>query len=150
MTEILDETNSLWLRIVTPERVMLEVRVYWAQVPTIDGLLGIWPMHTALADVVSAGYVQYETADGVHREWVDGGILHVRQGQVIVMTEGRLAEPPPEELEAAPAEIAKGGPAEAPLPIETVEAWDESVKEVERVLGELERKEEPPDEEASG
>ncbi len=100
---------------VTPERVTLEARVQWVQAPTEDGLLGIWPLHIALVDSLVPGYLEYEAGDGIHRQWVNGGILSVRPGQVIVLT----------------------GSTEEFAPTTTgLDAWDAAVQEAAWAMGE--------------
>ena len=115
MTEFADESNILWLRVVTPERVTLEARVQWVQAPTEDGLLGIWPLHIALIDSLVPGHIEYEAEDGIHREWINGGLLSVRPGRVIVLT----------------------GSAEEFVPATaSVDAWDAAVQEAAWAMGE--------------
>ncbi len=115
MSEFVDEGSILWLRLVTPERMTLEARVQWVQAPTEDGLLGIWPLHVALIDSLVPGYIEYEAEDGIHREWINGGILSVRPGQVIVLT----------------------GSAEEFVPtMAGMDAWDAAVQEAARAMGE--------------
>ena len=118
MSERFDRETALWLRIITPERVRVQTIAHWVQVPTPRGLLGVWPLHAELITVVSPGEVEYESQDGVQREWVGGGLLHVIQGQVLILTESR-------ERQQLPA--GKGG----------TQTWEESVEEIEEVLGEL-------------
>ena len=89
MTELFDEATAVWLRIVTPERVQLETSAHWVQVPTVEGMLGVWPLHAALISAVTPGEVEYETATGVQHAWVDGGILYIRHGQVVILTGSR-------------------------------------------------------------
>ena len=115
MTELFDPTTSVWLRIVTPERVQLEASAHWVQVPTVEGMLGVWPMHAPLVSAVTPGEVEYEAPDGlVQRVWVDGGILHIRHGQVIVLT---------------------GSRERASSPVRGTAAWDQSAGGVTEILG---------------
>ena len=118
MTEPFDQRNALWLRIITPERAQLESSAHWVQVPTPNGLLGVWPQHAPLISAVSPGEIEYEAQDGVHREWTPGGLLHIHHGQVLILTGSR------EQMASATA----GG----------AQAWEESVDEISDVLGELE------------
>lgn len=118
MTEPFDPRNALWLRIITPERAQLESSAHWVQVPTPNGLLGIWPQHAPLVSAVSPGEIEYEAQDGVHREWVAGGLLHVRHGQVLILTGSR------EQM--------------APSSAHGTQVWENTVEEISEVLGELE------------
>ncbi len=114
MTEFFDEATAVWLRVVTPERVQLETSARWVQVPTVEGLLGIWPQHTSLISAVIPGELEYETADGVQRLWVDGGILYIRHSQVVVLT---------------------GSHDYLAVPERGTSAWDRSAQELSEVLG---------------
>ena len=126
MTQPFDERNALWLRILTPERVRLETSAHWVQIPTVDGLLGIWPLHAPLIGLVIPGDVEYEAEDGVHREWVEGGVLNIRHGQVLILTGSR-------EQGRMSSASATG-------------KWEDSVQEIADVLGDLEQpKEEIPE-----
>jgi F-type H+-transporting ATPase subunit epsilon len=115
MTEPLEE-RSLWLRLLTPERIRFEKNVRWVQVPTADGLLGIWPLHAPLISAVVPGEVVYESDQGPGKEWIDGGILHVRHNQVLILTGSR---------EHARVSNQSG-----------VEAWDQSREEIGEILTE--------------
>lgn len=128
MSESFDERNALWLRIVTPERIRLEVNVQWVQIPTEQGLLGIWPQHAPLVSAVVPGDVEYESHDGTHREWVAGGILHIRHGQVLVLTGSR------EQVYTTK----QSG----------IDAWDESTQELAEIGQELGLDELGPEESA--
>jgi F0F1-type ATP synthase epsilon subunit len=116
MTEPFDEKTSLWLRILTPERVRVQSIAHWVQIPTPRGLLGVWPLHAELISVVSPGEVEYESPNGIQRERVDGGMLHIFHGQVLI-----LAEVAEQMLE-------RPG---------NVQAWEEALQDVEDVLGEI-------------
>jgi len=114
MTERFDQATAVWLRIVTPERVQLETSAHWVQVPTVEGMLGVWPLHAPLISAVTPGEVEYETAAGIQHVWVDSGILHIRHGQVVVLT---------------------GSPERLPMPERGTAAWDQSIEDMSGALG---------------
>jgi len=114
MTELFDEATAVWLRIVTPERVQLETSAHWVQVPTVEGMLGVWPLHAPLISAVTPGEIEYETSAGIQHIWVDSGILHIRHGQVVVLT---------------------GSPERLPMLERGTSAWDQSVEDLASALG---------------
>jgi F-type H+-transporting ATPase subunit epsilon len=81
-------TGVFVLRVLTPERMILEANVNWLQAPTEDGMLGIWPLHTPLIDTLAPGIIEYESEEKVYRKRVRGGLLHVQRGRVLILTEG--------------------------------------------------------------
>jgi F0F1-type ATP synthase epsilon subunit len=125
VSERYDPRTSVWLRIMTAERIRLETAAHWVQVPTPQGLLGVWPQHARLIGAVVPGDIEYETRDGIQREFTEGGLLHIRHGQVLILTGSRAAPPVPSEVGTT--------------------AWEESVEEIEAVLGDLEMAEAEPE-----
>jgi F-type H+-transporting ATPase subunit epsilon len=86
-------SGLLSLRVLTPERTLLEASVKWLQAPTEDGMLGIWPLHTPLIDVLAPGIIEYELERQVYRKRVRGGLIHVQPGRVTILTD-RLEDAP--------------------------------------------------------
>lgn len=92
-------TGIFGLRVLTPEQVLLDAKVNWLQAPTEDGMLGIWPLHTPLVDALVPGIIEYEREGKVYRRRVRGGLLHVRPGQVTILTDGLEEAPISSETE---------------------------------------------------
>jgi F-type H+-transporting ATPase subunit epsilon len=75
------------LRVISPERLLVEADVTEVQVPGLDGYLGIWPGHRPLNACLGTGEIIYRTTD--HREEkvpVKGGILQVENDKILVLT----------------------------------------------------------------
>ena len=90
------------LVVVTPEDVVFEGDVLWAQVPLVDGLVGIWPGHAPLIGRMVTGVLEYATGDAVETVAVADGILRVdEEGRCIALvtalTDGRTRTPRGEE-----------------------------------------------------
>lgn len=81
-------TGLLSLRVLTPERMLLEAKVNWLQAPTEDGMLGIWPLHTPLIDALAPGIIEYELEHKVYRKRVRGGLLYVQPDRATILTDG--------------------------------------------------------------
>ena len=70
--------DSLQLRVVTPEKSLLEKEVSEVQVPGLEGYLGMLPGHAPLFSELMIGELTYESPDG-------GGSLAVAKGFVEVL-----------------------------------------------------------------
>ena len=60
------------LEITTPERLIAREPVTEAQIPGLDGYLGVLPGHAALL-----GELSYKTGDTLHRVVVHGGFVEI-------------------------------------------------------------------------
>jgi F-type H+-transporting ATPase subunit epsilon len=81
-------TGLFTLRVLTPERMLLEANVNWLQAPTEGGMLGIWPLHTPLIDALAPGIIEYELEQKIYRKRVRGGLLYVQPGRTTILTDG--------------------------------------------------------------
>ena len=77
--------QELLLSVLTPEELLYEGSVRWAQIPLEDGLIGIWPGHAPLMGAVVAGEVRYATAKGEGSVAVEGGVLRVDAERCVVL-----------------------------------------------------------------
>jgi len=85
------DPNRLHLLVLTPEEILFQGDVLWAQVPLVDGLAGVWPGHAPLVGRIDRGKVEYATSDGVETVAVASGVLRVDdEGRCIVLV-GSLA-----------------------------------------------------------
>ena len=77
---------GLTLRIITPERVVLDEAVDNVRVPASDGSMGIFPKHAGMVTALDAGELRY-TAGGTEQTlFVSGGFAEVRDDTVRVLT----------------------------------------------------------------
>lgn len=86
--------SYLRLRILTPEEALFEGEVDWAEIPLLDGLVGIWPGHAPLAAALSAGMVSYSIQGEVREIPVRSGILRVTPDECIVLVGAQESEEP--------------------------------------------------------
>jgi F-type H+-transporting ATPase subunit epsilon len=77
---------NLTLRIITPERVILDEVVESVSVTATDGSMGIRPRHAGMVAALDAGELRYQTADGEESLFVSGGFVEVRGETVRVLT----------------------------------------------------------------
>ena len=93
----------LRLRILTPEEALFEGEVDWAQVPLLDGFLGVWPGHAPLAGAIGPGSVSYAIGGDIRQISIHSGILRVTPDECIVMVGAQASEErqSPENQESA-------------------------------------------------
>jgi len=81
------------LKVITPRRLLCDVAVESASIPTLDGFIGILPGHRPLYAAVGRGRLTY-VADGIEEgHGVRGGFVQVLNDEVVVMTEMSEDEP---------------------------------------------------------
>lgn len=73
------------LLVVSPEGVLFQGEVLWAQIPLANGLLGVWPEHAPLIASLAAGRVEYADATGVESLEVDGGTVRIDNGLCVLL-----------------------------------------------------------------
>ncbi len=78
---------SLKLRIVTPERVVLETDVEQVTATAVDGELSILPEHEPLVTALAIDILRYKTNKEDDFAAVMGGILEVKNNEVTVLSD---------------------------------------------------------------
>lgn len=81
--------RTLLCEIVTPERVVYTNEVEMVIAPTLDGEIGIMPLHAPLVTVMRPGELRVRYNDNKDVEWfaVAGGYLQVHEDKVIVLAD---------------------------------------------------------------
>lgn len=81
--------RTLLVEIVTPERVVYTNEVEMVIAPTLEGEIGIMPLHAPLVTVLVAGELRVRYNDNKDVEWfaVSGGYLQVHEDKVIVLAD---------------------------------------------------------------
>ncbi len=100
-------SDSLVLTVVSPERVLVDEQVTEAQIPALNGFLGVLPGHAPLvSELMAGGVLSYQTAGGEKVLAVYGGFVEVLPDRVRVLADG--AEHREEiDLKAAQEQLAK-------------------------------------------
>jgi len=83
----------LRLRIVTSRALLVETDADDVQIPTIDGLIGVYPEHRPLVVALGRGTLSYRQAKYEERFEIDGGYAEIGPASVLIFTESA----PPEE-----------------------------------------------------
>ncbi|HSQ22254.1 MAG TPA: ATP synthase F1 subunit epsilon [Coriobacteriia bacterium] len=81
--------RTLLCEIVTPERIIYTNEVEMVIAPTLDGEIGILPLHAPLVTVLRAGELRVRYNDNKDVEWfaVSGGYLQVHEDKVIILAD---------------------------------------------------------------
>ncbi|TDB38768.1 MAG: ATP synthase F1 subunit epsilon [Actinobacteria bacterium] len=81
--------RTLLCEIVTPERIVYTNEVEMVIAPTVEGEVGILPLHVPLVTVLKAGELRVRFNDGKDVEWfaVSGGYMQVHEDKVIILAE---------------------------------------------------------------
>ena len=81
--------RTLLCEIVTPERIVYTNEVEIVIAPTLDGEIGILPLHAPLVTVLRPGELRVRFNDNKDVEWfaVSGGYLQVHEDKVIVLAD---------------------------------------------------------------
>lgn len=79
--------RTLLCELVTPERILYTNEVEMVVAPTIDGEIGILPLHAPLVGALKAGEVRVKF--GETTEWfaISGGYIQVHEDKVIVLAD---------------------------------------------------------------
>lgn len=79
--------GTLTLRIITPERIVVDEPVESVRVPALDGSIGILPRHAAMVAALQPGVLRYRGASGEKVMFVSDGFAEVRQNVLRVVSE---------------------------------------------------------------
>lgn len=89
----------LRMRVLAPDRVVLDENVRSFVAPAWDGRVGVYPRHAPLLAVLDEGRLAFTSESGEERELrIDGGVLKVAVGEATALTDGvREASGPGED-----------------------------------------------------
>jgi F-type H+-transporting ATPase subunit epsilon len=81
------DEGVLQLEIATPERQLVETEVREAQIPCLDGFIGVLPGHAALVSELRPGVLTYTTTTETKVIAVYGGFVEVLPDRVRVLAD---------------------------------------------------------------
>ena len=84
------------LRIVTPQRMLVDAEVTELTAPGLAGEFGVLSQHTTFLGGLEAGVLRYRDAGGEHSLVVDGGYAEVAEDVVTILADGAVT---PEEVD---------------------------------------------------
>src|SRR5271165_1171253 len=97
-------SDTFQLEIVTPARLLVKDAAEEAQIPAVNGYLGILPGHAPLISELGVGEISYKASGATHTLSVAWGFVEVLPDKVTIMAE---AEEHPEEIDTTRAQKAK-------------------------------------------
>jgi F-type H+-transporting ATPase subunit epsilon len=93
--------NTIQVRLVTPERVLLDVEAASVELPAINGYIGVLPGHAPLLSELGAGIVTLQGGNSSgERYFVAWGFVEVLPTRVTMLAETAMK---PEEIDTAAA-----------------------------------------------
>jgi F-type H+-transporting ATPase subunit epsilon len=96
--------DTFQLEIVTPTRLLVKEAAEEAQIPGLDGYLGILPGHAPLITELGVGSITYKAASGTHTLAVAWGFAEALPDKLTILAE---AAERPQEIDTDRAEKAK-------------------------------------------
>jgi F-type H+-transporting ATPase subunit epsilon len=81
------DEGILHLEIATPVRQMVETEILEAQIPCLDGFIGVLPGHAALISELKPGVLTYRTTTETKVMAVYGGFVEVLPDRVRVLAD---------------------------------------------------------------
>ncbi|MEP7355122.1 MAG: ATP synthase F1 subunit epsilon [Acidobacteriota bacterium] len=79
--------DTFKIQITTPEKLVADKTAEYAEIPALDGYLGILPGHAALLSELSTGPLKVTSGGKVETFNVSGGYVEVRDNQVRVLAD---------------------------------------------------------------
>jgi F-type H+-transporting ATPase subunit epsilon len=79
--------DTFLLEVATPERLVIREQVAEAQIPAVDGYLGILPLHSPLLSEMGSGDLTYMVGGEKHSVAVAGGWVEVLPEQTRVLAD---------------------------------------------------------------
>jgi F-type H+-transporting ATPase subunit epsilon len=128
------DTNTMQLEIVTPERMVVNDKAEYIEIPGKTGYLGVLPGHAPLITELAVGQISYTNAGKTQRLAIAWGFAEVLQNKVTILAE--TAEKA-DEIDTARAEAAKKK-AEAELQKAGVEGDKDAQAALDRANARLE------------
>ncbi len=79
----------LRMRVLAPDRVVLDESARSLVAPAWDGRVGVYPRHAPLLAILDEGRLAFTAESGEERELqIDGGVLKVAGGEATVLADG--------------------------------------------------------------
>jgi len=79
--------GKLTLRVITPDRIVLDTPAESVRVPALDGSMGFLPRHAPLVAALDLGTLSWREGGKEQTLFVSGGFVEVKQDTVRVVSE---------------------------------------------------------------
>lgn len=128
--------EELTLRIITPERTVVDTPASSVRMPATDGSMGVFPRHAAMVAALDAGELLYKQDGKEHQLFVAGGFAEVRDNTLRILTP---AGEQPEEIDVERAQQAEARARERLKPQRTDVTAEEAEVDIARAQAALRR-----------
>jgi F-type H+-transporting ATPase subunit epsilon len=79
--------ETFQIEVVTPEKLVLDQRAEYAEIPGKDGYLGVLPGHAALLGELGAGMLTITSGGQTREVTISGGYVEIRDNHVRVLAD---------------------------------------------------------------
>jgi F-type H+-transporting ATPase subunit epsilon len=79
--------ETFQIEVVTPEKLVLDQRADYAEIPGKDGYLGVLPGHAALLGELGAGTLTITSGGQTREVTIAGGYVEIRDNHVRVLAD---------------------------------------------------------------
>ena len=79
--------DTFQLEVATPERLLVDEQVTLAELPGLNGYMGILAGHAPLMSALGPGVLSYEGGGGAHVYAISGGFVEVSENHVRVLAD---------------------------------------------------------------
>lgn len=128
--------EELTLRVITPEKMVVDVPASSVQIPATDGSMGIFPKHAAMVASLDSGMLSYTSNGQTHEMFVAGGFADVRDNTLRILTP---AGEPPAEIDETRAKEAEARARERLKPKRSDMTAEEAAVDIARANAALRR-----------
>jgi F-type H+-transporting ATPase subunit epsilon len=97
-------SDSLTLRVITPDAIVLDTPASSVRIPGVDGQIGILPRHAPMVAALDTGVLRYRSGGTEHFLFVSEGFAEVRDNTLRLVCE---AGDPAEQIDVARAQAAE-------------------------------------------
>lgn len=78
---------TLRLKAITPRALLVDADVNEVQLPSVEGLIGVFPGHRPLVTALGYGRLTYRQGDDSESYAVRGGYAEIQPDRMIIFTE---------------------------------------------------------------
>lgn len=77
---------SLHLKVITPQKLLVDIEVKAVSLPGLEGYIGVLPGHRTLLTALGKGWITYRLDQREEKFPVEGGFAEVSAEKVLVFT----------------------------------------------------------------
>ena len=75
------------LRVATPERLVVDEKASEAEIPCLNGYIGVLPEHAPLLSELATGTLSWKSGGQTKKIEISGGFVEVLQDRVLVLAD---------------------------------------------------------------